>query len=195
MSEAQNFKFILTQGSVVLFEKIFDGNMFTQHTREYVDIRKMLSSADTKKNLPSIINQLQKVLSKNNYSTKEYGYNYLAEYLKDIDTFPANVRGELEYNPESVAFNVERNGVNGVENITIRGVECKIGFYRNDTKIVERLFYVDRFNPIARWSVDLTNTCEYIVNNIQNHIKNSDIAYLWSEYDKLVESTDELVVA
>lgn len=196
-----NFKFALTQGDAVLFQRVFDGNQFSLHTRSYIDIRKIL---------PSSINQLQKVLSKNGYNTKlsvegdkittegklikgKY-YNLFGEYIKDIDSFPANMRKELEYNPESVSFKVNANTPRGIESMTIRGVECKIALYRNDLPIVERLFYVDRFNPIARWSVDLTTACEYIVDDIFNIITRSDISYLWSEYDKLVEATDVLVI-
>ena len=191
-----NFKLALIQGNVVLFEKIFDDNLITAHGRGYVDIRKIL---------PSSINQLQKVLSKNMYNTKisvnsnkavdgrKY-YDLFFEYLKDLNSFPLIMRGELEYNPEAVTFKVNVNTGNGIESMTIKGVECKLTLYKNDTSIVERLFYVDRFNPISRWSTDLTNICESIFHNIFNSMKNSDISYLWSEYDKLVEYTDVLVI-
>jgi len=195
------FKFALTQGDVVLFERLIDGNQFSLHTRSYIDIRKIL---------PSSINQLQKVLSKNSYNTKlsvdtdknnsdgkfikgKY-YNLLAEYIKDIDSFPSNMREELEYNPQSVTFKVNVNTPRGIEPMTIRGVECKIALYRNDLPIVERLFYVDRFNPIARWSLDLTNSAEYISDDIFNIIKKSDINYLWLEYDKLAEPSEVLII-
>ena len=52
IEDKNNFKFILTQGDIILFERIFDANFFSVHTRGYVDIRKIL---------PSSINQLQKV--------------------------------------------------------------------------------------------------------------------------------------
>lgn len=195
------FKFTLTQGDVKLFERTFDGNQFSLHTRSYIDIRKIL---------PSSINQLQKVLSKNGYNTKisvdsdsttadgklikgKY-YNLFGEYIKNIDSFPISLRKELEYNPEPVSFKVNANTSRGTESMTIRGVECKIVLYRNDIPIVERLFYVDRFNPVARWSLDLTNTCDYIVDDIFNIITRIDSAYLWSEYDKLVETSDVLII-
>lgn len=195
-----NFKFTLTQGNIILFERIIDSSNFSQHTRGHVDIRKIL---------PLSINMLQKVLSKNNYTTrisvdsdklvdetviKGKSYDLLDEYIKDINSFPANIRYDIEYNPESVTFKVDVNTPRGIESMTIRGVECKIALYRNDSPIVERLFYVDRYNPSSRWSLDLTNTCEYISKNILNSIKNSDISYLWSEYDKLYESSDLLII-
>ena len=195
-----NFKFLLTQGNVVLYEKIFNGNDFSLHTRGHVDIRKVL---------PESINTLQRVLSKNNYTTKisvdsdkmvnqtlvkgKY-YDLFAEYLKDINSFPANIAQELEYKPESLTFKVDAVTPTGTQKMTIRGVECKISFSRNDSPIVERLFYVDRFNPIARWSVDLTTACDIISNTIIQTIKNRDVSYLWSEYDKLFETTDLLVI-
>jgi hypothetical protein len=150
INKSNNFKLSITQGNVVLFERIEDANNFTFKTREnYLDIRKIL---------PDAIVLLQKILSKNSYNTKfkvdgnnKY-YDFLSEYLKDIDTFPLNVRNELEYAPEPVSFKVNATTPNGVKVININGVECKIAFYNNNKLIVERLFYVDRFNPVSRWS-------------------------------------------
>lgn len=196
-----NLRFVVTQGEISLFEKIIDANQFSLHTRSYIDIRKIL---------PSSINYLQKNLSKSSYFTKisvdsdKYNsdgtsskgkyYNLYGEYVKDINSFPIDMRKELEYNPESVSFNVKVNTPLGVESMTIKGVECKLALYRNNTPIVERLFYVDRFNPISRWSIDLTNSCECIVDDIYNIIKKSDVQYLWSEYDKLSDPKDLLVI-
>jgi len=90
----------------------------------------------------------------------------LYEYYDDmISKYPQKYRKEMSYNPQSITHQIE--------NKVIRGVECKIGLYINDNPIVERLFYVDGFNPISRWSVDLTNTFMEILDTIIDKIKNA----------------------
>jgi len=81
----------------------------------------------------------------------------------------------MRYNPQPIVQQIEEK--------VIRGVECKIGFYINDKTIVERLFYVDGFNPVARWSVDLIDTVVEVGNTIFNHIKRDDIDNMWDDYD------------
>ena len=63
-----------------------------------------------------------------------------------------------------------------------------------DVHIIEGSWNIYRFNPVARWSVDLTTTCNSIVEDIFNIIKKMDNTYLWSEFDKLVESDEVLVI-
>jgi len=162
------FRFSLYQGNVLLGEKIFDADVFNPFTRYSIDIRELL---------PRAITTLQKALSKRNYETQitdelfdMYRYNQ-----KMISLYPQDWRKEMYYNPQPV--------VQQIEDKTIKGVECKIGFYINDKPIVERIFYVDGFNPVARWSVDLTNTIVMIGDIIFNHIKRNDIKNMWDDYD------------
>jgi hypothetical protein len=49
--------------------------------------------------------------------------------------------------------------------------------------IIFRLFYVDGFNPLARWSTDLTNDVIEISDNILKHIKKTDVKNMWDDYD------------
>lgn len=182
MSESENinmFRLVLTQENVTLHESMFDGNVFNLQTRKYVDIRKIL---------PLAMTQLQKTLSRNSYNTKSPNnddLDYLSKYFDDIDSFPKQMRSSLEYNPESRTIVLEK------EKMTIRGVECKIALYRNNVQIVERLFYVDRFNPIARWSSDLDLVCRLISKLIFEHLKKTDINYIWNEYEKAIDYPDE----
>ena len=52
-------------------------------------------------------------------------------------------------------------------------------------KIVKKvsLLFVDGFNVISRWSVDIVCVVNEIVDMIFNHIKKSDIRNMWDDYD------------
>ena len=137
------FRFTLTQGNILLCEKIFDADKFNPFTRYSIDIRDIL---------PRAITKLQKVLSKKKYDIMlDCGNNVyydLYHYTQDmIDLYPQEIKNDLRYSPQTIIQQIEEK--------TIRGVECKIGFYINENPIVERLFYVDGFNTVARWSVDV----------------------------------------
>jgi hypothetical protein len=161
------FRFSLYQENVLMCEKIFNADQFNPFTRYSIDIREIL---------PRAITSLQKILSRRSYET------YFSETLdfykynqRMISLYKQEYRKEMYYNPQSIIQQIEEK--------TIRGVECKIGFYINDKPIVERMFYVDGFNPVARWSTDLINTVVTITDSIFNLIKRNDIKNMWDDYD------------
>jgi hypothetical protein len=162
------FRFSLTQGSVLLGEKIFDADKFNPFTRYSIDIREIL---------PRAITTLQKALSKRNYETQitDDLFDMYRYHQKMISLYPQEWRKDMHYNPQPIIQQIEEK--------TIKGVECKIGFYINNKPIVERIFYVDGFNSVARWSVDLTNAVVMIADMIFNQIKKNDIKNMWDDYD------------
>jgi hypothetical protein len=181
------FKFALYQGDVLLCEKMFDADEFNPFTRYSIDIRDIL---------PRSITKLQKTLSKRSYDVvaevgrvnvsgvdtleedvqfEERVYDLLQYHQKMINLYPREWRNDMRYNPQSIVQHIEEK--------TIRGVECKIGFYINDNPIVERLFYVDGFNPVARQSLDIMYVVTDIADTIKNKIKRSDIKNMWDDYD------------
>jgi hypothetical protein len=174
------FKFSLYQGDVLLGEKIFDADQFNPFTRYSIDIRDIL---------PKAITKLQKTLSKKSYDVIfETGrkdttisnsinnfYNLYQYHQAVLHSFPKELWNYLQYNPQSMIQQIEEK--------VIKGVECKIGFYINDNPIVERLFYVDGFNPVARWSIDLVYAVIDITDLIFDKIKKSDIKNMWDDYD------------
>ena len=169
------FRFSLYQTDVLLCEKVFDADQFNPFTRYSIDIRDIL---------PRSITRLQKVLSRRSYNTViEYGkanYGDLYQFnQKMINLYPKEYREGMRYNPQPVVQQISIEQ----EEKTIRGVECKIGFYINDKPIVERTFYVDGFNPVARWSVDLIDEVVYVTNTIKSKILNSDEKNMWDDYD------------
>jgi len=182
MNEKDNnvFRFSLYQGNTLMCEKVFDADKFNPFTRYSIDIRDIL---------PRAITKLQKTLSKRGYDVvAEVGrkdlsvvdspnhiYDLYAYNQQMINAYPQQYRGEMRYNPAPVVQQIEEK--------VIRGVECKIGLYINDKPIVERLFYVDGFNPVARWSLDVTYEVTYIADTIFEKIKKSDIKNMWDDYD------------
>lgn len=161
------FRFSLYQENVLMCEKVFSADQFNPFTRYSIDIREIL---------PRAITSLQKILSRRSYETQFsetldfYKYNQ-----KMISLYKQEYRKEMYYNPQPIVQQIEEK--------TIRGVECKLGFYINDKPIVERMFYVDGFNPVARWSMDLVNTVVTITDSIFNLIKRNDIKNMWDDYD------------
>ena len=168
------FRFSLYQTDVLLCEKVFDADQFNPFTRYSIDIRDIL---------PRSITRLQKVLSRRSYNTVIEGgevYGDLYQFnQKMINLYPKEYREGMRYNPQPVIQQISIEQ----EEKTIRGVECKIGFYINDKPIVERTFYVDGFNPVARWSVDLIDEVVYVTNTIKSKILNSDEKNMWDDYD------------
>lgn len=162
------FKFSLKQKDVVLAEKVFNADLYTPLTRSFIDIRDIL---------PDIIHNLKTVLSKSDYKTKLLNGIDAFEYESNIiKSFSKEHRKDLSYNPKSVVYNTS-------DNKTIRSVECKLGLYINDNPIVEREFYVENFNRVARWSVDVVESVEDIVSLIEFVIRYKDINNIWDDYD------------
>lgn len=165
------FRFNLYQENVLLCEKIFSADVYNPFTRYSIDIRDLL---------PHTIVQLQRILSKKNYDTfidlgngVELGlYDYVR---KIINSYPDKYKKGMEYNPKSIKQHIEDK--------IIKGVECKIGLYINENPIVERIFYVDGFNPVARYSYELTDLFIEIVDDIKNNIKKVDKKNMWDDYD------------
>lgn len=173
MTENNNkFRFSLYQEDVLFCEEMFDADQFNPLTRYSIDIRDIL---------PRAITRLQKVLSKKNYETYVSEELDLYEYYKKmINTYPQSKRQAMKYKPESITYQVlDSFG----EMKTIKGVECKIGFYINEKPIVERVFYVDGFNPVSRLSLDVVEVVDDIINQIFTKIKESDIKNIWDDYD------------
>lgn len=161
------FRFSLYQEDVLLGEKMLDADLFNPLTRYSIDIRNIL---------PKIITRLQKVLSRRNYTTAIDSNFDLFVYNKQmINTYPPKLRQGMRYSPKSVTHHIEDK--------VIRGVECKLGFYINNKPIVERVFYVDGFNPVARVSVDLIEEVVDCTDLIFKEIKSADVNNMWDDYD------------
>jgi len=164
-SESKNeFKFSLYQEDVLLCEKVFDADLFNPFTRYSIDIRNLL---------PQAITRFQRVLSRKQYDVELYGYDSFAFYKDGLG------RGQKRYSPTVKEYQIDTK--------TIRGVECKLGLYicKDDVEnpIVERMFYVDGFNPVARFSTDVMDEVLYVTQQIFDRILNDDVHNMWDDYD------------
>ena len=188
MSEKEDekvFRFAVYQQDILLCEKIFDANQFNPFTRYSINIRDIL---------PRTITRLQKTLSRRSYDVEaEIGrqdvtdkdspfitYDLFRYQQRMINSYPKAWRNSMRYTPQPVVQQITDS--EGAKK-TIRGVECKMGLYINEYKIVERMFYVDGFNPVARWSVDLTDVVVETADLISSQIKKNDIKNMWDDYD------------
>jgi len=181
------FRFSLTQGDVLLCESMFDADKFNPFTRYSIDIRDIL---------PRAITRLQKTLSKRSYDVvaevgrvdvsgvdtldedeeiEMHKYDLYAYHQMMINLYPKEWRNGMRYNPQSVVQHIEQK--------TIRGVPCKIGLYINENPIVEREFYVDGFNSVAKQSLDIVYVVTDIAEKIEEKIKRNDIRNMWDDYD------------
>lgn len=161
------FRFSLYQENTLMCEKVFSADQFNPFTRYSIDIREIL---------PKAITKLQKVLSKRSYETQfSNELDFFQHNQKMISKYPQEWRKEMYYNPTPI--------VQQIDDKTIRGVECKIGFYINDKPIVERMFYVDGFNPVAKFSADMVNAVVDVADSIFSLIRRNDIKNMWDDYD------------
>lgn len=181
-----NFRFSLSQEDLLLCEVIFNADDFNPLTRYSIDIRDIL---------PRSITKLQKVLSKKSYDTTfsndldlyEYYQKMLSLYPNEFvygkkynQQYPTEFINGMRYNPQPITYEV--TDFNGDLKV-IKGVECKIGLYINEKTIVERVFFVDGFNPVARLSFDIVEVVDEIVNEIFSKIKKNDLKNIWDDYD------------
>ena len=162
-SHTNNFKFVLYQGKDVVVEKIFNADVFNPIVRYSVDIREFI---------PAIIQNLQRVMSRRNLNYKDNGYDFLEEY-KDLTYFYRVDDNKLS-KPNFIKYNYG--------NKTIKGVECKFGLYINNNPIVERKFYVDNYNPSSRFSTEITEIVNEIVDDIHLSLKELDVDHMWNDY-------------
>lgn len=171
--QQNNFKFGLFLRGEKVAEKIFSADEYNPVVRYSVNIREMI---------PKIISSLQTTLQTKSGDltfVDHHGYNSL-EYYKSICNINNLDYFKLKVPPQ---YNKPNNAINGVKPYMQRGgTEFKFGLYINNNTIVERNFYVDNYNPEARFSVQLDGRIETVVDNIKDYLKTSDLNHMWDDY-------------
>lgn len=165
MSE-NNFKFGLYQEDKLIVEKKFSADNYNPNTRYSVNIRHMI---------PSIVSDLQGVLSSKNLTFDYWGYDFLKHYNDQVDLYSYEIKRELRKRPKE-----SEQIINGRK---IIGVRFKFGLYINENTIVERYFYVNNYNPDSINSVDIYSSVEYIVYKIDEMLVEIDKRHIWEDYD------------
>ena len=160
-----NFRFALYMGDQLVANRIFSADEFNPVTRYSVNIKPMI---------PRIINELQWALSRKEVTTVDNGYNLFDYYAKIVDDGDVPYEESKLFIPEIKTYSIGSR--------KIRGVEFTFGLYINKNTIVERNFYVDRYNPESRFSVELTNTINQVTDSIYDNIREADINQMWEDY-------------
>jgi hypothetical protein len=168
--QENNFKFGLYLRGEKIYEKIFSADIYNPVVRYSVDIRDRI---------PSIIENLQKVLESteltfvntHGHNTKNF-YRHICKInrMHPIKLFvPTNFSKDKE--------TAQKTKFQG------KGTEFKFGVYINQNPIVERNFYVDNYNPDARFSNELPELLNDIVEYLTSFLKKSDVNHMWNDYD------------
>lgn len=158
-----NFKFVIEQNGSVVTERIFSADVFNPIIRYSVDIRDII---------PSITQKLQEIMSSNDLTYQTHGYDLVENYENLVDYY--NVSENKLVVPKYVKYTHK--------NKKIRGVECKFGLYMNNNPIVERKVYVDNYNPKSRFSQEIVDFTNEVVDEIHNSLKTLDEEQMWGDY-------------
>jgi len=164
--QADDFRITLHQEDVLFFEGVLKLEQFHPLTKTSVDIRLIL---------PKIINQIQTELSKEWYDTNYEGYNLLGHYKDELKKYNQKSNWTIPY------YNPQKSTSELGGRIS-SGVEFTFGFYIGENLIVERVFYIDNFNKVSRWSLDVKYLFDDIKDMIISHLKDKDRNNIWDDY-------------
>jgi hypothetical protein len=169
--QENNFKFGLYLRGEKIFERIFSADIYNPVVRYSVDIRDRI---------PTIIESIQKVLQLNSseLSFVNSGHNtkkYYRHICKINHMHPIKLFVPMNYNKDRDAEQKQK--------FQSKGTEFKFGLYINTNPIVERNFYVDNYNPDARFSNELIEVLNDIVEYLTSYLKKSDVNHMWNDYD------------
>lgn len=161
-----NFKFGLYLRNEKIYERIFSADLYNPVVRYSVDIREKI---------PSIISNLQEVLQSQNLNfVNDYGHN-TKDFYKHICKI-----NKMHPIKLFVPSNYRDDSKSKFQN---KGTEFKFGVYINSNPIVERNFYVEKYNPESRFSNELFEHLNSIVDYLESYLLKTDINHMWNDYD------------
>lgn len=166
------FKFGLYQENDVVSETMFSADVFNPVIRYSVDIRSDVSS---------IISRLQRVLSTRN-SQLNFKFDFNDISYDNLKTYKDSIHG-VDINNYLTKLSKPKTKKKTIKGNVISGVEYKFGLYINNNPIVERIFYVNNYNPNSRFSNELASVTNEIVSSIIEQLKKSDVKHMWDDYD------------
>lgn len=163
-----HFTFTLMQGDSELFcEKQINANQFSPVTRYSVNLKDVM---------PRFVYRLQRALSQRAYSTSfdsggKKVYDFLGAYHQTIKGYKPGYRDNMLYQPKAVNTD------------TKRGVEFKLTLRMNEHIIMEHEFCVEGFNSVSRYSNDLIEEFNSVIDSIEAKLRKTDIRNMWDDYD------------
>jgi hypothetical protein len=167
MSEVKNkdsFNFVLFLNNEIILNRTFDGGVFEQTTKETINIRDRAKDYiySFKKSLSSRDNDLSFELS---------GYDLLGSYLKLLAINSVDIN-DSKLKISTSGLIEDGYYVNKDENF-------KFVLYYKDKSVIERNFYVKDYNPKSRFSVELLETFNDVVYDIESSIKDADMKNIY----------------
>lgn len=167
-SEKETYRFALFLNNEVIAERIFPADVYNQFVRYSINIRELASD---------MIKGFQNVLqTQDNKLTFEYdNYDLLDHYINTNHNHLSSKDSKI------VRQSVGKLGEDGF--YINPDEQFKFILFLNDNHVIERNFFVKRYNPNSRYSVDLMYHFEHVVKDIQNFIKKKDVSVMWEELD------------
>ncbi len=172
----KDLTFTLSQGENIICERVVDDLYLKVNGR--IKIRNVL---------PTVTRELLVALSAREYDTtysvgKKVCYDFLEYRNKIIKSYPLRTREIINTRPE--AFTHTITTLDG-EVKEWDGVPIKFSiFYKGCTiPVIERVMYVDRYNPISSQTFEIVETFNYCVALIKEEIKSCEMASMWEQFD------------
>ncbi len=156
------FRFVLILNDEKISERTFPGDMYNQYVRFGVDIKAIASN---------IIKGFQSILStdKKDLNYVIHGIDVLKEYTNSLKINNISISDSKLKPASKNGKYIENEG--GKSYYECLDEKFKFVLYINDNMVIERNFFVKNYNPTSRFSLELSNEMNYIVNDKQIHIK------------------------
>lgn len=157
-----------------IMERIFDANVYNPEVRKGVEIRHM--ARDLIKMFQNTL-QNEKPTFLNGINGKSVIENY--ERLHELDA--KGYDDKLTRLSYGRMVEDSKKGIKYYEN---KKEQFKYVLFLNDFHIIERNFVVFNYNPDSRFSIELEETFNEVIDMIKEDIKKKDCDFLWKEYEK-----------
>lgn len=180
----KNLSFVLSKGDKIICERI-------------VTDLPISTNANLRDVLPIVTRDIVSVLSAKEYDTRVKSggkviYDLEKYHKKMINLYPKKIRDILLENEALILteHNIPRGDGTIVEYKDV--VECKFGVYICGSPIVERMLYINRFNPLCNQTLEVVEVFNTCVELMKKQIKMGEMNAMWYAYDKELEKYTEV---
>lgn len=163
----ENFKFVLYLNNEPVSEVTFPADTYNQYVRYSVNIKDIAGD---------MIKKFQTILSttSNKLNFQYSDYNLLKMYK---DSIPDNI----SFKDSKLYRKSEGSSDEGY--YTNPDEQFKFILYVNDNHVIERNFFVKKFNPESRFSTDLLDYMLEFSDSLQVYLAKKDIENMYEEFD------------
>ena len=164
----ENFKFVLYLNDEPVSEIAFPADAYNQYVRYSVNIKDIAGE---------MIKKFQTILSttSNKLNFEYCGYNLLKMYK---DSIPVNISfKDTKLYRKSEGSSADKGYYTNPDE------QFKFILYVNDNHVIERNFFIKKFNPESRFSVDLLDYMLEISDSLQIYLAKKDVENMYEEFD------------